>query len=136
MEDRKPMSLSFSLYGDLLGKPWREDARGPDAYDCLGLAIEVQRRRGLTVPDFVSSEAELHRQQASGGFLTDCQQLEVAQPGCLALVKTGVNKHHVGIMIDRFRILHTTEQTKGVVVERILGPLWERRIVGFYEVGA
>lgn len=130
------MALSYSLYGDLLGKPWQEDARGPDAYDCLGLTIEVQRRRGLAVPDFVSSEAELHRQLAGGGFLADCIKLDAAEPGCVALVKMGVNEHHLGIMIDRFRILHTTKQTKGVVRERVLGPLWARCIVGFYVVGA
>jgi cell wall-associated NlpC family hydrolase len=126
------MALSFSLYGDLLGKPWREDARGPDAYDCLGLAIEVQRRRGLAVPDFISSEAELHRQMAAGGFLAGCTKLEAAEAGAVALLKTGVNRHHLGIMLDRYRILHTAEGTKGVVVERILGPLWERRVFGFY----
>lgn len=131
-----PMPLSFSLYGDLLGKPWREDARGPDAFDCLGLAIEVQRRRGLAVPDFISSEAELHRQMAAGGFLAGCAKLEAAEPGCVVLLKMGVNQHHMGIMLDRYRMLHTAEGTKGVVVERILGPLWPRRIQGYYEVGS
>jgi cell wall-associated NlpC family hydrolase len=62
-------TLSPRLYADLLGKPFADGGRGPDSFDCVGLAIEVQRRRGLDIPDFVSSQAELHRQMAAGGLL-------------------------------------------------------------------
>jgi cell wall-associated NlpC family hydrolase len=127
--------LSACLYSDLLGKPFEEGGRGPDTYDCVGLAIEIQRRRGISVPDFISSEAELHRQLSQGGMLEGCRKLKAAVPGCVVLVKMPEG-HHLGTMIDTWRILHTTAQTKGVVVERILGPMWVRRILGYYEVGS
>lgn len=126
------MALSFLIWGDLLGKPWKEDARGPDAYDCVGLAIEIQRRRGLTVLDFISSEAELHHQLAEGGFLAGCEKLDVAEPGCVALIRMGPHKFHLGTMLDRYRMLHARCETCGVVVERMLGSAWERRVMGFY----
>jgi cell wall-associated NlpC family hydrolase len=127
--------LDIFVYADLVGKPWSEGARGPEAYDCLGLAIEIQRRRGFTVPDFLSSEAELHRQLAGGGFLAGCKKLEAAEYGCVVLFRTGIHEHHLGTMIARHRMIHTTAQTRGAVIEPILGPLWERRILGFYAMG-
>jgi cell wall-associated NlpC family hydrolase len=127
-------ALSPRLYADLLGKPFVDGGRGPDAYDCVGLAIEVQRRRGLTVPDFVSSQAELHRQLAAGGLLHNCIKVQLPVPGCVALIRMGLNERHLGVMVDAYKVLHTTAQTKGVVVERILSHLWQRRIVGFYKL--
>jgi cell wall-associated NlpC family hydrolase len=120
---------------DLLGKPWSAGARGPEAYDCLGLAIEIQRRRGITGPKFLSCEGELHRQLATGGFLSDCEKLEAAEYGSVVLFKVGPYEHHLGTMVARYRMIHTTAQTRGVVVESILGPLWAHRIVGFYKIG-
>jgi hypothetical protein len=34
----------MSWLSDYIGKPWREDAEGPDAYDCKGLVRAVQAR--------------------------------------------------------------------------------------------
>ena len=49
---------------DLLGKPYKEGARGPDYYNCYGLAIEVAKRMGHTVPDMFklirSDKNDLH----------------------------------------------------------------------------
>jgi len=36
---------------DLLGKSYKAHGRGPDAYDCYGLVIEVEKRLGHTMPD-------------------------------------------------------------------------------------
>jgi len=124
--------LPARLYADLVGKPFAAGGRGPDVFDCVGLAAEIQRRRGLAVPVFSSSEAELHRQIAAGGFLADCQRVRKPEPGCVALLKMGLHEHHLGTMVSQHRILHTTAQTRGVVVESILGPLFKNRILGFY----
>jgi hypothetical protein len=127
--------LDIFLYADLVGKHYADGARGPEAYDCLGLAIEIQRRRGFTVPDFISSEAELHAQLASGGFLDGCEKLEAAEYGCVALIRNSNRTHHLGTMITKHRMIHTTAHTGGAVIESILGPLWNRRILGFYALG-
>jgi cell wall-associated NlpC family hydrolase len=124
--------LSARLFFDLIGTPYVACGRGPAGYDCVGLAIELQRRMGRSVPDFISSEAELHRELAAGGFLYGCSRLEHAEAGCVALFRVGVNEHHLGTMIDAFRMLHTQAQTGGAVIETILGPLWGRRLLGYY----
>lgn len=128
-------NLAQHLYSDLVGKPWSAGARGPEAYDCLGLAIEIQRRRGITGPRFLSCEAELHRQAAAGGYLADLFRMDAAEPGCVVLLLNSENQHHLGTMISPYLMIHTTAQTRGAVIESILGPLWNRRVLGFYKVG-
>jgi hypothetical protein len=125
-------SLAPRLYADLIGKPFVADARGPGAFDCVGLACEILKRRGIAVPAFLSDEAELHRQLAAGGILAGASPLPHAEAGCIALFRMFDGDHHIGTMIDACRLLHTSLQTKRAVTESILGPLWNRRLLGFY----
>ena len=126
-------SLSPRLFVDLIGKPFRADARGPAALDCVGLACEVLRRCGHVVPDFVSSEAELHRQMAAGGILAGASPLPRAEAGCVVLLRSlGRDRFHVGIMIDQTCMLHASEVVGAVVIERLRNSAWAYRIVGFY----
>lgn len=38
---------------DLIGLPYQENGRGPEGYDCYGLAIEVEKRFGKKLRDAV-----------------------------------------------------------------------------------
>lgn len=38
------------LTAQLVGKPYRAGATGPDAYDCMGLVIKTQRKMGWKMP--------------------------------------------------------------------------------------
>lgn len=125
-------SIAPRLYADLIGKPYRDGARGPDAYDCLGLAMEMARRLGLEVPDFVSSEEELHRQLAGdGSALASMPRIEQPEPGCVVLLR-GVPAH-LGVMLDRWWMLHSLAGTN-CTRERITEPAWQRRVIGFYRL--
>lgn len=125
-------AISPRLYVDLIGKPFAESARGPESFDCLGLVLEVARRIGKTLPEYVSSEEELHRQLGSGGeALGGLQRIEAAEPGAVVLLR-GVPAH-LGIMIDRWWMLHSAAGL-GCVRERISSPLIAGRIAGFYRL--
>ena len=43
---------------DLLGKPYKAHARGPNAFDCYGLVIEIEKRLGHDMPDLYKRLAE------------------------------------------------------------------------------
>jgi cell wall-associated NlpC family hydrolase len=46
---------AFPDLNDLIGRPYRFGARGPAAFDCWGLVLEVRRRLELvTPPDFAT----------------------------------------------------------------------------------
>lgn len=129
-------ALPLELYKDLLPKPFIDKGRGPDGYDCVGLAIEVARRLGKQVPDYVSSEEELHAQLGKGAAtFADLPKIPRAEPGCVVLLRMRPDQHHLAIMIDEYRMLHASRQT-GCVVERVLSPLWSRKVIGYYRLEA
>jgi cell wall-associated NlpC family hydrolase len=127
--------LSLALYQDLLGKPYAKDGRGPTSYDCLGLAMEMARRLGKPVPAYVSDEEELHRQLGAGSAtLADVPQIARAVPGCVALFRMSDGTHHLGVMVDPYRMLHAARTNGAVIVERVLSPQWQRKIIGYYSL--
>lgn len=127
--------LAPNLYADLIGKPYREDARGPEAYDCLGLAIELQRRQGRDVPNFRSTAEEFAAQYGEG-LLGPCVQISAPVPGCAALFRMIDDERHLGTMLDRFCMMHTQAARRAgagsAVIEQIRMTPWERRLLGFY----
>lgn len=128
--------MQARIYADLLGKPFARGARGPESYDCLGLALEIARRLGYRFPDYVSDEATLHAELGAGGCsLADCPRIAAPEPGCVALLRMSADQHHLAFLTDRYRMIHTT-QTTGCVLERILEPMWQRRIMGYYRLEA
>ena len=128
-------ALPRSLYADLLGKPFVEGARGPEAYDCVGLAMELERRRGAVLPAYLSDAAELHRQLAAGGAFSECERLPFPTAGCAVLMRSlGGPARHIGVMLDPVRMIHASLPAKSVVIEALARSLWGARVLGFYGV--
>lgn len=112
-------------YTDLLRKPFELGARGPEHFDCLGLAYEVLRRVGKTVPPDltlggygdVRSGARLasdtaHRWKRLGdaaGSATELGDIVYA-------VSADGRRHHVYVLVFAAepRIVLTTSQARGV----------------------
>lgn len=125
-------AIPLEVYADLLGRPFEANARGPESFDCVGLAVEMARRLGKQLPAFVSSEAELHAQLGAGGVtLADLPQIVKPEPGCIVLLRMSPSEHHIAFMVDEFRMIHTL---KGVncSIERVISQLWQRRVIGYY----
>jgi cell wall-associated NlpC family hydrolase len=127
-------ALALAIYADLPGKPYVADARGPESFDCVGLALEIARRLGKQVPDYVSSEAELHAQLGAGAAtLADCPQIAQPEPGCVVLLRMSASEHHLAFMVDEHRMIHTLKGV-GCVIERINSQLWQRKVIGYYSL--
>ena len=121
-------------YGDLIGKPFAYGARGPEVFDCWGLAMEGARRAGLELPDYPSVEHPAARAHAMlQAIQTGWEKLPGPQANCVVWLrmdrKTGT---HVGWMLDEDHFIHTTEETAGVARARISHPLWLLRVAGYY----
>jgi len=124
------LSLPAKYVADLIGKPFVDGARGPEAYDCWGLLQCVLRRMGHEPTDYPSNPALLRFALHDEWQPLDPQEVK---PGDGILLRSTDSRWewHVGLILDSCRMLHARESV-GVCVERFDSPAYRRRIVGFY----
>jgi cell wall-associated NlpC family hydrolase len=118
-------TLPAALWLDLLGKPFREGARGPDAYDCVGLLLEVERRLGYSVPEWGSHARVLETAISHWESVTD------PQPGDGLLIRSDEPRWHVAVVCGNNYMIHAHPDC-GVVRERYNSFPWQARIEGYY----
>lgn len=112
------MTRTPADFNDLIGRPFARGGRGPDAFDCWGVVLEVRRRLGLALPPDYASGA-LSRAHMCELFRTKAlppgwHRAELSR-GAVVLSATGA---HAGVFVAG-RILHT--QARGGVVAWSLG---------------
>lgn len=115
---------------DLIGVPFAYGGRGPAEFDCYGLVMRIlKENHGIAAQDFRSTpdQATISAKMAVGVRLWE--EIEAA-PGAVVLFRIGRHISHCGYMIDSIRMIHTWEQSGGVVIERL--DAWKQRTVGFY----
>jgi cell wall-associated NlpC family hydrolase len=130
-----PASLHTFDYSDLIGKPFANHGRGPDSYDCYGLAKEVFRRCGIELPEFWVScedatriEETILNEKAGGRWV----RLQKPQVPCLVVLRFNSDKiNHVGVYVGFGEFLHTAKKS-GVHVGRIDHPYYRNVIEGYY----
>ena len=120
------------LYEDLIGKPFADLGRGPDAYDCWGLVIEVGQRMGIEVPDYgVSHQNEARVNGTFRAHATDYERVNQPKVGDIAVWKSMAGELHFGIVIDGNHVLHAGPEV-GVRKNRLDHPIVSQLIEGFY----
>lgn len=120
-------------YIDLLGKPFEYGGRGPDAFDCYGLAVELCRRAGITLPDYASDPDPAFQ---GNGFLHGAEHYfdRVTQPGPLDIILFQVMPRyitHCGVYVGHGRFVHILQKTS-VTCEELASPVWQHRQRGVY----
>ena len=106
----------------LLGKPYKNAAKGPDAFDCSGFVYYVYGRFGMSVP--VSTEGlnkigyEIGRSDVASGDL---------------VVFRIKRDYHVGIMINRLEFIHASK-SRGVTVDSVDAVYWKRTFSHFRRI--
>lgn len=103
----------------LLGKPYKNGARGPNAFDCSGFIYYVYKRVNITLP--VMTEGQIK----AGAAVSKDNVL----PGDLVFFNIKRDLH-AGIMINRRDFIHSSK-SRGVVVDDIDSKHWRLNLVGF-----
>jgi len=121
---------------DLIGKPFVDGGRGPDGYDCWGLASEVYRRFGKELPDYkICCEDAPRINQEMETQRPAWLKIEAPTIPCLVVMKMGVAFiNHVGVYIGEGKFMHTRDKI-GANIARIDDPNWRKRIEGYYKPG-
>lgn len=124
-------------YADLLGKPFRYGGRGPEAFDCYGLAIELRRRAGLPMPEDYLSCSDLQKIGSSieDGISRFAFEIPEPRPCCLVTfhLHPAYTTHLGFVLADCLRFVHVMERTP-VAVERLDSLEWHAKISGFFEI--
>lgn len=98
-----------------IGLPYREGARGPEAYDCYGLVAAVFRAvRGVELPDFYQAtpgpqSASRAISAALAGEVAGGRSTPVEEPADfdIAIVGSTLRPHHVGVVF-KGGVLHAS----------------------------
>ena len=106
----------------VLGRPYKNGAKGPDSFDCSGLIHYVYKRVSVTLP--VTAE-----QQMGAGL--DVPPANIL-PGDLVFFKIKKD-FHAGIMLNKKDFIHSSK-TKGVCVDSIDSTYWKRSILCFRSI--
>jgi len=107
---------------DLIGIPYKVHGRNREGMDCYGLAIEIYKRLGKTLPDAFSGD--LSTIEGIKG-----KQIETPEPYCLILFEYLGQKSHIGIYLGNQKFIHASGL--GVVIQN----LSKLKKCTFYKVG-
>jgi len=118
---------------DLFSATYQDGGRGPRSFDCFGLFIEIQRRRGIDLSDLPSPGDRAARAELFYDRVQEWKRLDSPKPYCGVAFRVGRYVSHIGVVLeDCQRFMHVDEGI-GVAVERLDAPRWEKRVAGFYE---
>jgi murein DD-endopeptidase len=127
-------------YADLLSARYKEGGRGPDFYDCWGLAAECLKRQGVSIhcsetPQGLTLKSLAVKSALHSGNWRTCEPIY----GSLVAFKIyPPYVSHIGIVMpDGRRFLHIGEGVSRPTVVSLNDPNWFHRIAGFYRyIGA
>lgn len=118
---------------DLLGKPFRMGGRGPDAYDCYGLCLEIAARAGIEIVPFDSIVDVCLRSDAINAGKADYVRLSKPEPFCLVGFKIRPPfVTHIGVVLEDCKHFIHIMRKRSVAIERLDLPFWSKRLDGFY----
>ena len=107
---------------DWVGLPFAWCGRGPEAYDCWTIVQGYLAAHGLTLPnyDYYAGDYEgVAKIAAWASAMPQWQRVE-GEPEPLDVVLMGSNErlHHLGVVVEPDRVLHTAERT-GSLIQRL-----------------
>ncbi len=128
----------MAKFGNLIGRGFVDGGRSMrTGLDCWGLVMEVFKRYGIKVPDFVVGAFAYKAIAALAGEAMESRKWEeVYRPmdkdaPLVVLMRMHPNLiTHAGVFIGKNKIIHTTKST-GVIMSRADSAL-KSRIVGYY----
>jgi len=131
----------YGLFSDLIGKPFKDNGKGPDGYDCYGLCQEVYKRIGKALPDFdysFSTHASPETAEAINFMIkkehNNFKKIEKPEPYCIVtfcIVPPFIS--HIGVVLDDcVKFIHISRRN-AVVIDRLTSVHWQGRIRGYYK---
>lgn len=122
------------MYSDLIGKKFLYDGRGPEFFDCYGLCVEVYKRLGKNLPEFISARDPKGIGITVNENMSLFEKIEKPEPFCLItlmIIKPFVS--HIGVVLEDCERFINIFQKRNVCIEYINSERWKNRIDGFWK---
>jgi len=138
-DHRSQLSEREVLKG-LIGKPYLAGGRGPQAFDCLGLHMEIQLRAGIECPEIATPEDPAEWEALFIETLHNhyCKW-QRPMPWCPVVfrfrdVDGDRQMHwHLGTVLpDTRKMITTTQDAKSHICTIHNNPLWTATLEGYY----
>ncbi|ETW11202.1 NLP/P60 protein [Roseivivax marinus] len=114
-----------------IGLRWHDRARGPEAYDCLGLYLAVLRHRlDIDLPDPAVRRA--HASRAVAALAPSFARVDAPLEGDALLFRERPGRLHVGYALTASDMLHVHHEGQGSCIDRYTSPRWSSRLEGIY----
>ena len=96
----------MELFKDLLGVKYKDNGRSKEGCDCYGLAIEVLKRLGIKLEDFINNPIEKK---------LDLKPIQNPEIGCIIWFRKS-NVSHIAVYIGEGLLIHA-KRDFGVCIE-------------------
>jgi cell wall-associated NlpC family hydrolase len=123
---------------EYIGIPFQKNGSDRNGIDCWRLIVLVYRERlGIDLPDFagVYVDGSLASLKKVSRMIRDekqaWQRVDRPLPYDVILLRTGDMVYHVGLVIDRKRMLHVMEGIDSTI-EEFTGLQWRQKVEGYY----
>jgi cell wall-associated NlpC family hydrolase len=123
---------------EYVGIPFEKDGNDKKGCDCWRLVVLVYKDRlGIELPDFAGAyvDGSLASLKKVSRMIRDgkqsWQKVDKPIPFDVILLRTGSMVYHVGLVIDRKRMLHVMEGINSTI-EEFTGIQWKKKVEGFY----
>lgn len=117
-----------------IGVEFEPCGRGP-RFDCWGLVWKVLTDEfGYDVPSYDDEYEKILDRAVPRLFAEEAkkwEQVSQPEPGDIVVLRIKGYPWHVGIVIEPGKMLHIP-QNINACIEKYNGPLWKKRIEGFY----
>jgi hypothetical protein len=125
---------------DLMNKPYADNGRGPDSYDCAGLFYEIAGRLGRLMPNPDTPADQNGKNRIFEAVLKNhFERIEGPRDWCAAVFRIwdeeDMEKWHIGhVLPGCTRFIHITEKTC-VCTTSLNHRHWRLMLEGFYKYG-
>jgi cell wall-associated NlpC family hydrolase len=121
-----------------VGLPWADRGRDRSGCDCWGLArLVYEAELGIALPSYAGEYPSAEEQIEIDGLIRGAVavgpwiEVEAPEPFDLVLFGLGRFDSHIGVMVDRARMLHMMGRD-AAKIERVDAPQWLRRRRGIW----
>ncbi len=121
-----------------VGLPFKSCGRGPDGYDCWGLArLFYSIEYGIDLPSYVDEYSASNKKTETSRTIEahwdEWSRISQGQEKCgdIIVLRLSGFPTHIGVVIRKGIMLHILEGTNAVI-ESYRGALWKNRIIGIF----